>query len=80
MIGDEANNREESPVNSHGTDIEQIRKIAEDAGSDLVREMLSMIVQQLMSADADSQCGAPYGMPREERVAQRNGYRGMSTV
>lgn len=62
-------------MKSHGTDIEQIRKLAEEAGSDLLREMLSTIVQQLMSADVDAQCGAPYGMPREERIAQRNGYR-----
>ena len=59
----------------HGTDVEQIRKLAEDAGGDLLREMMTMIVQQLMSADADARCGAPYGQPSAERVAQRNGYR-----
>lgn len=62
-------------MESHGSQIEQVRKIAEEAGGDLVREMLSMIVQQLMSADVDARCGAAYGMPSEERVAQRNGYR-----
>lgn len=62
-------------MESNGSEIEQIRKIAEAAGGDLVREMLSMVVQQLMSADVDAQCGAAYGMPSPERVAQRNGYR-----
>ena len=62
-------------MESNGSEIEQIRKIAEAAGGDLVREMLSMVVQQLMSADVDAQCGAPYGMPSQDRVAQRNGYR-----
>ncbi len=59
----------------HGTDVEQIRKLAEDAGGDLLREMMTMIVQQLMSADADARCGAAYGQSSTERVAQRNGYR-----
>jgi putative transposase len=62
-------------VKFHGTDVEQIRKLAEDAGGDLLREMMTMIVQQLMSADADARCGAAYGQSSTERVAQRNGYR-----
>lgn len=56
----------------HGTDIEQIRKIAEDAGGDLLRELLQMTVQQLMSADADARRTDPSG----ELLVQRNGYRG----
>ena len=62
-------------MNTHGTDVERIRKLAEDAGGDLLREMMSMMVQQLMSADADAHCGAAYGQASSERVAQRNGYR-----
>ena len=55
----------------HGTDVEQIRKIAEGAGSDLLRELVQMTVQQLMSADADAQRTGEGG----ELLAQRNGYR-----
>jgi transposase-like protein len=62
-------------VDIHGTDVEQIRKIAEDAGSDLLRELLQMTVQQLMSAEVDARCGAPYGVPSPDRVNQRNGHR-----
>ena len=59
-------------MNSHGTDVEQIRKLAEDAGGDLVREMLSMIVQQLLGADVDAQRTDEGGA----LITQRNGYRG----
>lgn len=62
-------------MNTHSTDLEQIRKMAEEAGGDLLREMITTIVQQLMSADADAQCGASFGKPSADRVAQRNGYR-----
>jgi len=75
LNGVEANQSKESPVDIHGTDVEQIRKIAEGAGSDLLRELVQLTVQQLMSAEADSACGAPYGAPHPERVNQRNGYR-----
>ena len=50
------------------------KRIAE-ADVDLLREMVSMVVQTLMSADVDSQCGAPYGERSEERITKRNGYR-----
>lgn len=56
----------------HGTDVEQICKMVEDAGGDLLRELLAMTVQQLMSADVDAQRTGSGG----ERLAQRNGYRG----
>jgi putative transposase len=62
-------------VDIHGTDVEQIRKMAEEAGGDLLRELLQMTVQQLMGAEVDAACGAPYGAPHPERVNQRNGYR-----
>lgn len=56
----------------HGTDVEQICKMVEDTGGDLLRELLAMTVQQLMSADVDAQRTGSGG----ERLAQRNGYRG----
>lgn len=52
-----------------------IRKGFEEHGSDLVREMLAVFAQILMSADVDTQCGAPYRSPSPERVNRRNGYR-----
>src|SRR3954447_9695052 len=45
------------------------------AEPDLLRSMLSMFVQALMSAEADAVCGADYGSRSPERVNRRNGYR-----
>ena len=45
------------------------------AEPDLLRSMLSTFVQALMSADADTVCGAAYGTRSRERINSRNGYR-----
>ncbi|MGI8870513.1 MAG: IS256 family transposase [Mycobacteriales bacterium] len=45
------------------------------ASPDLLRELLTMFVQELMSADADAVCGAGYGARSAERTNTRNGYR-----
>ena len=45
------------------------------ASPDLLRSLLSMFIDTLMSAEADALCGAPYGMASPERVNSRNGYR-----
>lgn len=45
------------------------------ATPDLLREMLTTLVQTLMSAEADAVCGAEYGERSSERVNHRNGYR-----
>jgi transposase-like protein len=71
LTGDEAKQSKESPVDIHGTDVEQIRKIAEGAGSDLLRELVQMTVQQLMSADVDAQRTGEGG----ELLVQGNGFR-----
>jgi putative transposase len=42
---------------------------------DLLREMLSTFVQELMGAEAQQLCGAEYGERASERVNSRNGYR-----
>jgi transposase-like protein len=42
---------------------------------DLLRQMLSALVQTLMSAEADAVRAAPYGQPSPERTNSRNGYR-----
>jgi len=46
-----------------------------DASPDLLRSMLSTFIQALMSAEADSVCGADFGERSPERVNSRNGYR-----
>lgn len=46
-----------------------------DSDGDLVRGMLQMVAQALMSADASAQCQAGYGERTDERVNSRNGYR-----
>jgi transposase-like protein len=47
----------------------------ERAEPDLLRELLRVFVQTLMSADADAACGAEYGTRSPDRVNSRNGYR-----
>ncbi|GAT71517.1 transposase [Planomonospora sphaerica] len=42
---------------------------------DLLRSMVKTMAEALMSAEADSLCGAAYGERREDRVNRRNGYR-----
>ena len=46
-----------------------------EASPDLLRELLTTFVNALLSAQADSVCGAEYGARSEERVNRRNGYR-----
>ena len=45
------------------------------ASPDLLRELLGTFIQTLLSAEADSVCGAAYGTSSPERVNSRNGYR-----
>ena len=52
-----------------------LRKRIQEADTDLLREMMNMVVQALMSADADMKCGATYGERSDERITKRNGYR-----
>lgn len=57
---------------------EWIRKGFEEHGNDLLREMVAVFAQMMMSADIDSACGAAYGSRTPERVNRRNGYRSRS--
>jgi len=52
-----------------------LRKQLETDDNDLLREMVASFAQELMSADADAECGASYGEISEDRVNLRNGYR-----
>src|SRR4029078_4892351 len=45
------------------------------ASPDLLRELMQGFVNTLLSADADSVCGAAYGVRDEARTNRRNGYR-----
>jgi transposase-like protein len=45
------------------------------ASPDLLRELLGTFINALLSAQADSVCGAGYGVRSEERTNRRNGYR-----
>ena len=46
-----------------------------EASPDMMRQLLQNMINALLSADADAVCGAEWGQPSSERVAQRNGYR-----
>ena len=45
------------------------------ASPDLMRDMLTTFINALLSAQADSVCGAEYGARSQERTNRRNGYR-----
>ena len=45
------------------------------ASPDLLRELLGTFINTLLSAEADSVCGAAYGQVSPDRINQRNGYR-----
>ena len=45
------------------------------ASPDLLRQLLTTLINTLMSAEADAVCGAGYGQRSEARTNVRNGYR-----
>ena len=45
------------------------------ASPDLMRQLLTTVINVLLSADADAVCGAEYRQASPERVNSRNGYR-----
>jgi transposase-like protein len=46
-----------------------------DASPDLLRTLLGVVINALLSVDADAVCGAEYGTVSPDRVNSRNGYR-----
>jgi putative transposase len=56
-------------------DLPVVLEQLQQADPDLLRSMLTAFVQALMSADADTACGAEFGTRSPDRVNQRNGYR-----
>jgi transposase-like protein len=52
-----------------------LRKQLETDDNDLLQEMVRSFAEGLMSAEADVECGAPYGEASPDRVNRRNGYR-----
>ena len=46
-----------------------------EASPDLMRSLLQHVINALLSADADTVCGAQWGQQDPQRQAQRNGYR-----
>ncbi|PRY49216.1 mutator family transposase, partial [Knoellia remsis] len=45
------------------------------ASPDLMRDLLTTFINALLSAQADSVCGAEYGTRSPDRTNSRNGYR-----
>jgi len=52
-----------------------VRKQVEKADTDLLREMVKLFCERVMSEEVDAICGAHYGERSEERTNRRNGYR-----
>jgi transposase-like protein len=52
-----------------------LAKQIETQDPDLLRSMVKTMAEALMSAEADSLCGAAYGRRSQERTNRRNGYR-----
>jgi putative transposase len=55
--------------------MEWLGKLLADAEPDKIRDLLKRMVEQLMSAEVDALCGAPYKSRSESRENTRNGYR-----
>lgn len=55
--------------------MEQLRKSLDGACEDQLRDMVKFMAEALMSAEADTQCGAAFGERSPDRVTRRNGYR-----
>ncbi len=51
-----------------------LRKQVAEADTDLLRDMVQVFAEQLMSAEVDALCGAAYGERSDERPNSRNGY------
>jgi putative transposase len=52
-----------------------VRKQVEQADTDLLREMVRLFCERVMSEEVDAICGAPYAERSEDRTNRRNGYR-----
>ncbi|GAA3615602.1 hypothetical protein GCM10022419_121110 [Nonomuraea rosea] len=52
-----------------------LAKQIETGDPDMLRSMVKTMAETLMSAEAESLCGAGYGERSEERTNSRNGYR-----
>ena len=57
---------------------EWVRKRLEEDGADLVREMLRVFNQVLLSADGGAACGAPFGSRSPDRINRRTGTKAKS--
>jgi transposase-like protein len=55
--------------------LEVMRKRLDGADPEMLRDMVQVVAESLMSAEADSLCGAQYGERSAERSNWRNGYR-----
>lgn len=57
--------------------LETIRKrLGDDEQFDLLKDLVQVFVHELMNSEVDALCGAARGERSDERVNQRNGYRG----
>jgi len=52
-----------------------LEEVVAQSSPDLIRDLLTRVVNSLMAADADQVCGAKYRTSSPERVNSRNGYR-----
>ncbi len=52
-----------------------LRQQAEQGNPDMLRTLVATFANALMSAEADTVCGAEYGERSDERINRRNGYR-----
>ena len=54
--------------------VESFCKQLDGPDMDVLRELVKVLVERLMSEQANAICGAPYGERSEERVNMRNAY------
>jgi transposase-like protein len=66
---------EEAMVEARVEILGWLRKQLEKTDVDLLRQIVQAVAELLMSAEADTVCGAAYGERSPERANHRNGYR-----
>ena len=71
----ESKTKEDTMVDGSVPGLDRLGKLIEDADPDIVRNLLKMMAEQLMGAEADALCGAGYRSRSEARQNTRNGYR-----
>jgi transposase-like protein len=74
-VAKQPSTKEDTMVTKSMDPLDWLRKKLEDEDADLLREMVREFAQELMGAEVDAICGAPYRARSALRANKRNGFR-----